>query len=103
MKMQTRCSCGSGATFSKVVPENAPHYTHTLEGADDMPAHIKSVSIGSHLVIPVTHGKLALGTWQGIYLCEHRNQGGARNLVVTLHGNNPPWSLRYSRFISYSI
>lgn len=72
--------------FSKVVPENAPYYTHTLEGADDMPAHIKSVSIGSHLVIPVTHGKLALGTWQGIYLCEHRNQGGARNLVVTLHG-----------------
>lgn len=69
-----------------MVPENAPHYEHTLEGPDDMPAHIKSVLIGPSLTIPVSDGRLALGTWQGIYLCEHRNRGGARRVVATLQG-----------------
>lgn len=69
-----------------LAPENAPHYQHTLEGPDDMPAHIKSVLIGSALSIPVSQGRLALGTWQGIYLCEHRDHGGARQLVLTLQG-----------------
>ena len=72
--------------FNQAVPENAPYYDHTLEGADDMPAHIKSVTLGCSLSIPVRQGRLALGTWQGIYLGEHRNQGGARTLVATLHG-----------------
>lgn len=72
--------------FNQMVPENAPYYEHTLEGPDDMPAHIKSVLIGPSLTIPVAQGRLALGTWQGIYLCEHRDQGGARELVATLNG-----------------
>lgn len=72
--------------FNKLVPENASHYIHTLEGADDMPAHIKSTMIGSSLTIPITNGKLNIGTWQGIYLCEHRNYGGARKLVITIIG-----------------
>lgn len=72
--------------FNLMVPENAPHYAHVLEGPDDMPAHIKSVLIGPSLSIPVSDGRLALGTWQGIYLCEHRDQGGARELVATLNG-----------------
>lgn len=76
--------------FNVMVPENAPHYKHTLEGPDDMPAHIKSVLIGPSLSIPVSHGRLALGTWQGIYLCEHRNQGGGRELVATLSGECLP-------------
>ena len=70
-----------------MVPENAPYYAHTLEGSDDMPAHIKSVLIGPSLTIPVTNGRLALGTWQGIYLCEHRDQGGSRRLILTLQGD----------------
>ena len=69
-----------------MVPENAPYYAHTLEGPDDMPAHIKSVLIGPSLSLPIAHGRLALGTWQGIYLCEHRDQGGARKLVATMQG-----------------
>lgn len=73
--------------FNRTVPENAPDYRHTLEGPDDMPAHIKAVLLGSSLTIPVSRGRLRLGTWQGIYLCEHRNQGGARRLVLTLHGS----------------
>ena len=69
-----------------MVPENAPHYEHTLEGSDDMPAHIKSILVGPSLTIPVSDGHLALGTWQGIYLCEHRNRGGGRRIVATLQG-----------------
>jgi secondary thiamine-phosphate synthase enzyme len=72
--------------FNHAVPENAPYYEHTLEGADDMPAHIKASVLGSSLSIPVGKGTLRLGTWQGIYLCEHRNHGGARRLVATLYG-----------------
>lgn len=72
--------------LNRMVPENAPYYEHTLEGADDMPAHIKASLFGSSLTIPVSNGRLQLGTWQGIYLCEHRNHGGARHLVLTLHG-----------------
>ncbi|RMI07087.1 MAG: YjbQ family protein [Calditrichaeota bacterium] len=74
------------AHFNRMIPENAPYYTHTLEGSDDMPAHIKSSLLGCALTIPITNGKLNLGTWQGIYLCEHRNRGGSRRLVVTLMG-----------------
>src|SRR5690554_2338727 len=74
--------------FNQAVPENAPYYDHTLEGPDDMPAHIKSVMLGCSLSIPIRQGQLALGTWQGIYLGEHRNQGGARTLVATLQGDS---------------
>jgi secondary thiamine-phosphate synthase enzyme len=72
--------------FNVMVPENAPHYRHTLEGPDDMPAHIKASILGSGLTLPVGRGELLLGTWQGLYLCEHRNDGGARRLVATLFG-----------------
>ena len=72
--------------FNKTVPENAPYYEHTLEGADDMPAHIKASILGPSLDIPITNGNLNLGTWQGIFLCEHRNRGGSRKIVVTLQG-----------------
>ena len=72
--------------FSQAVPERAPYWTHTLEGPDDMPAHIKSCLLGPSLTIPVSRGRLALGTWQGIYLCEHRDRGGARSLVATVWG-----------------
>lgn len=72
--------------FNEMVPEDQPYYKHTMEGSDDMPAHIKSSLVGSFLQIPVTNGRLNLGTWQGIYLCEFRNNGGSRNLVVTLQG-----------------
>ena len=72
--------------FNRVVPENLPDYTHVLEGPDDIPAHIKSTLIGAGFTIPVTNGRLALGTWQGIYLNEHQNQGGSRRVVVTLQG-----------------
>ena len=72
--------------FNVMVPENEPHYEHTTEGPDDMPAHIKSVLVGSSLTIPVSGGRLALGTWQGLYLCEHRDQAGRRRLVATLQG-----------------
>ena len=73
------------STFNRLIPENQPFYTHTSEGSDDMPAHIKSVVSGTSLVIPVTRRKLNLGTWQGIYLCEYRNHGGRRRLVVTVY------------------
>jgi len=72
--------------FDQAVPDGAPYWTHTLEGDDDMPAHIKSSLLDSSLTIPVSDGRLALGTWQGIYLCEHRDHGGSRSLVVTLWG-----------------
>jgi secondary thiamine-phosphate synthase enzyme len=68
------------------VPEGAPFWTHTLEGPDDMPAHVKASLFGPSLTIPISAGELALGTWQGIYLCEHRNRGGARTVVVTVWG-----------------
>lgn len=73
-------------SFNKIAPENQPYYEHTSEGSDDMPSHIKNVMIGSSLSIPVSNGDLNLGTWQGIYLCEHRNHGGRRKLVITLIG-----------------
>jgi secondary thiamine-phosphate synthase enzyme len=73
--------------FNKMVPENAPYYQHDYEGSDDMPAHIKASLLGSSVSIPITSGKLNLGTWQGIYLCEHRNHGGSRHLVLTAMGN----------------
>ena len=72
--------------FNRVAPENAAYFTHTLEGADDMPAHLKSSLLGVSLTIPIQNGRLALGTWQGIYLGEHRDYGGARKLLVTLNG-----------------
>jgi secondary thiamine-phosphate synthase enzyme len=74
------------SSFSAIAPEDFP-YQHTIEGPDDMPAHVKAALLGSSVSIPVTGGQLALGTWQGIYLCEHRNSGGSRRLVVTLHGD----------------
>jgi secondary thiamine-phosphate synthase enzyme len=72
--------------FSRAVPEDTSLYEHTLEGTDDMTSHIKSSLLGSSVSIPITNGRFNLGTWQGVYLCEHRNQGGARKLVVTLNG-----------------
>ena len=72
--------------FNKMVPENAPYYKHTHEGSDDMPAHIKASLLGASVQIPITKGKLNLGIWQGIYLCEHRNYGGSRQIVITLFG-----------------
>ncbi|QFY44620.1 YjbQ family protein [Candidatus Methylospira mobilis] len=72
--------------FSRVVPENQSYYKHVDEGSDDMPSHLKSSILGCSLIIPVTNGRLNLGTWQGIYLCEHRNHGGSRNLIITLQG-----------------
>ncbi|HKL20130.1 MAG TPA: secondary thiamine-phosphate synthase enzyme YjbQ [Halalkalibaculum sp.] len=72
--------------FKRMVPEDTSLYEHTLEGPDDMTSHIKSSILGHSITIPITNGKLNLGTWQGIYLCEHRNNGGSRKLVVTLNG-----------------
>jgi secondary thiamine-phosphate synthase enzyme len=74
------------AWFDRAVPDGADYFLHTLEGPDDMPAHIKTTLTGSSLVIPVSDGRLALGTWQGIYLCEHRNDGGPRRVLVTAVG-----------------
>jgi len=73
--------------MNKMVPENAPYYTHIFEGPDDMPAHIKASLMGSSIQIPITNGRLNLGTWQGIYLCEHRNNASGRKLVITAYGN----------------
>ena len=73
--------------LNKMVPENAPYYIHTYEGADDMPAHIKSSLMGASIQIPITNGKLNLGIWQGIYLCEHRDHGGSRSILITAFGN----------------
>ncbi len=72
--------------FNKMVPEDAPYYKHTIEGPDDMPAHLKASLLGNSISIPITNGKLNLGTWQGIYLCEHREYGGRRKIVITLFG-----------------
>jgi secondary thiamine-phosphate synthase enzyme len=72
--------------FSRAVPERAEYWTHTLEGDDDMPAHIKAALLGPSLMLPVSGGRLALGTWQGIYLCEHRDRGGARSVMATAWG-----------------
>lgn len=72
--------------FNKIVPENASYFQHTLEGTDDMTSHIKSSLLGSSVTVPVTNGKFNLGTWQGIYLCEHRNYGGSRRIVITVIG-----------------
>lgn len=72
--------------FNKTVKENDPDYEHDYEGSDDMPAHLKSALLGSSVTIPIRNGRLALGTWQGVYLCEHRNRGGQRRLVVTAWG-----------------
>jgi len=72
--------------FDRAVPEGAPYWTHTLEGGDDMPAHVKAALLGPSLTLPVRDGRLALGTWQGIYLCEHRDGGGSRSLVATAWG-----------------
>jgi len=73
--------------FNNSVKENEPYFLHTSEGADDMPAHIKSSLLGNSLTIPITDGHFNLGTWQGIYLCEHRNLGGRRKLLVTVQGD----------------
>jgi secondary thiamine-phosphate synthase enzyme len=73
--------------FNNMVPENMPYYIHTYEGLDDMPAHLKGSILGSSIQIPITNGKLNLGIWQGIYLCEHRDYGGSRKLVLTAFGN----------------
>src|ERR1700749_1127791 len=73
--------------FNKAVPENDPDYQHNDEGPDDMPAHLKAAMLGSSVTIPIRNGRLALGTWQGIYLCEHRNYGGRRNVMITAWGD----------------
>jgi len=72
--------------FSRAVPEGAEYWTHTLEGDDDMPAHIKAALLGPSLTLPIADGRPALGTWQGIYLCEHRDRGGSRSVVATAWG-----------------
>ena len=72
--------------FNQLVPENQSYYQHTFEGSDDMPAHLKASILGSSVSVPIAKGKLAFGTWQGIYLCEHRNHGGNRTLVATIQG-----------------
>lgn len=72
--------------FSRAVPEDEPYYTHRDEGPDDLPAHVKSSLLGASITLPITAGRLNLGIWQGIYLCEHRNHGGARKLVATIQG-----------------
>lgn len=73
--------------MDKLVPENLPYVIHTMEGADDMPAHIKTSLFGSSVIVPITNGTFNLGTWQGVYLCEHRNHGGKRKIIVTILGN----------------
>jgi secondary thiamine-phosphate synthase enzyme len=73
--------------FNEAVPERAPYWTHTLEGPDDMPGHIKAALLGPTLTLPISNGRLALGTWQGIYLCEHRDRGGRRSVVATAWGS----------------
>ena len=74
------------AHFNEIVPENQPYYRHTMEGPDDMPAHLKSSILGSSIQIPITKGSLNMGTWQGLYLCEHRNHSSSRTLVLTAWG-----------------
>jgi secondary thiamine-phosphate synthase enzyme len=77
--------------FNAAVPAGAPYWTHTLEGDDDMPAHVKASLLGVSLTLPISQGRLALGTWQGIYLCEHRNRGGSRSVMATIWGSDPSW------------
>ncbi len=72
--------------FNRAVPEDQPYYRHNDEGSDDLPAHLKSSILGSSVSLPINNGRLNVGTWQGIYLCEHRNHGGSRRLVLTLQG-----------------
>ena len=72
--------------FNVMVPERAPYYRHNYEGDDDMPAHIKAALLGSSVTVPITHGRLNVGTWQGIYLCEHRDHASGRHLVLTAYG-----------------
>ena len=72
--------------FNRLVPENQNYFTHTYEGSDDMPAHLKSSILGSSIVIPISNGSLKLGTWQGIYLCEHRKHANARHIMLTING-----------------
>ena len=74
--------------FDQAVPERAPYWTHTSEGPDDMPSHVKAALLGPSLTLPISRGRLALGTWQGIYLCEHRDRGGSRSLVATVWGTD---------------
>ena len=74
-------------SFNELAPENAPYYVHTTEGSDDMPAHIKAALIGTSVAVPITNGRLNLGTWQGIYLCEHRDRGGSRRVVASITGD----------------
>ncbi|HLW96386.1 MAG TPA: secondary thiamine-phosphate synthase enzyme YjbQ [Solirubrobacteraceae bacterium] len=74
--------------FEESVPERAGYWTHTLEGSDDMPAHVKASILGASLTLPIASGRLALGTWQGIYLCEHRDHGGPRSIVATAWGES---------------
>jgi len=76
------------AHFNEMIPENQPYYRHTMEGSDDMPAHLKSSILGASIQVPITSGSLNLGTWQGIYLCEHRNHSGPRTLVLTAWGES---------------
>lgn len=71
--------------FNRLVPEDQPYYTHTIEGSDDMPAHIKAALVGHSITVPISAHRLDLGTWQGIYLCEFRNRGGSRKLVATIY------------------
>jgi len=73
--------------INKMIPENQPYYIHNYEGPDDMPAHIKASLLGASIQIPITNGKLNLGVWQGIYLCEHRNHASGRNMIITAFGN----------------
>ena len=84
-KRRSRRAGRPGSSFSAIAPEDFP-YRHTCEGPDDMPAHVKAALLGSSVTIPIANGKLCLGTWQGIYLCEHRHHGGRRKLVLTLWG-----------------
>lgn len=74
------------AYFNRTMPENEPYYRHILEGSDDMPAHLKAVVLGESLTIPVSKGRLRIGVWQGIYLCEHRNYAGSRKIIATMNG-----------------
>ena len=74
--------------FNHMVPEDQLYYIHTMEGSDDIPAHLKSSILGSSISIPITDGQLNLGTWQGIFLCEHRNRGGSRRIIVTINGDD---------------
>ncbi len=73
--------------MNKMVPENAPYYIHTMEGPDDMPAHIKASLMGASVQVPISEGRLNMGIWQGIYLCEHRDRASGRNLVITCYGS----------------